>query len=119
MNSPSQNVISSPLPQITSPSNDNKPTANFLAKNSIPEQCNSNTNMIIDKDNSSSIKKRFDYKGNEIHKQNKNYHISFKDKITKRRLAEIVEVESFKEYNSTEDFPSSKPNDTVSCCCIV
>ena len=80
--------------------------------------------MINDKDNnnnnSSSIKKRFDYKGIEIQKQNKNYHISFKDKITKRRLAEIIEVESFKEYNLTEEFPSSKQqNDTVSCCCIV
>ena len=96
MNSPSHKAISSPFPQITSSLNDNKPNVNFIAKNSIPEQYNSNTNMINDKDNNSSIKKRFDYKGIEIHKQNKNYHISFKDKITKRRLAEIVEVESFK-----------------------
>lgn len=116
MNTPSQKVISSPLPQSTSPSNDNKPNVNFLAKNSIPEQYNTSNNN--NNNDISSLKKRFDYKGIEIHKQNKNYHISFKDKVSKRRLAEIVEVESFKEYNLTEDFPSSKHNDTVSCCCI-
>jgi hypothetical protein len=110
MNSPSQKPHSPPFPQYTSSLNDNNK----------PNVINSNTNMINNKDNnSSSIKKRFDYKGIEIQKQNKNYHISFKDKITKRRLAEIVEVESFKEYNLTEEFPSSKQNDTVSCCCIV
>lgn len=64
-------------------------------------------------------KKRHDHKGIEITKHNKNFKVSFRDKISKHRLVEIIDIESFKEYNITEEIPPTNSNNTVSCCEIL
>jgi hypothetical protein len=55
----------------------------------------------------------------EITKHNKNFKVSFRDKVSKHRLVEIIDIESFKEYNLTEETPSTTTTNTVGCCAIV
>ena len=59
--------------------------------------------------------KRCDINGNEIKKKGK-HKISFIDKMSKKRLVDVEEIESFKEYNIVEDIGSDGHHQG---CCIV
>ena len=62
------------------------------------------------------IKKRCDKFGNLI-KKNGKQKISFLDKIEKRRICEIIEIESYKEYNKMNDIKFN--NNGKNNCCIL
>ena len=59
--------------------------------------------------------KRFDNRGNEIKKKG-NQKICFIDKISKRKLVEMVDIESYKAYNLEESEDKTVPN--PHCCQI-
>ena len=58
---------------------------------------------------------RKDFNGNEIIRKGK-HRISYIDKVTKNRFANIIEIESFKEFNKEEDDIDNKHNNGNSCC---
>lgn len=64
-----------------------------------------------------SPQKRIDRKGNEI-KQSGKHCVVFIDKISKMRFADVVEIESYKEFNQSEYIPSSNSQKN-SCCRII
>lgn len=75
-------------------------------------------NPNFDIEDLNSPKKRKYRKGNEINRHQKNqFHVTFLDKISKKRLADIVDIESYKEYNITEDLPSNSSKKNA--CCII
>ena len=61
---------------------------------------------------------RFDQTGTLISKKVKNHHISFVDDITKQEkpIAEVIEVENYKDYNLEEIVPASN---NEKCCSIL
>lgn len=76
-------------------------------------------NPNFDTEDPNSPKKRKERKGNEINRHTKNqFHVTFIDKISKKRLADIVDIESYKEYNITEEIPSNSGKKN-SCCIII
>ena len=81
-----------------------------------------NNNKFIEKDisyNNKSIKKnnikRKDRNGNEICKNGKQ-RVTFADKIKYKRLVDIVNIQSFKQYNRIEEVSSIA---NYNRCCII
>ena len=61
-----------------------------------------------------NIKERKDRMGNIIVKGKKQHHITFRDTITERNIADVIVVQSYKKYNDT-----SFDDDDDSCECLL
>ena len=79
----------------------------------------SNNKPLLNNIQPPNARKRRDHKGTEITKHNKNFKVSFRDNVSKHRLVERIDIESFKEYNLTEEMPSTNSTNTVGCCEII
>ena len=103
---------------------------NYYSSNISPEQIQTKTvksnftpsNVITFSPNKESLKQcgeliRKDFNGNEIIRKGK-HRISYIDKVSKHRFANIIEIESFKEYNKEEDDIDNSHNNGNSCCII-
>ena len=91
--------------------NNNNNTSNSklnINNNIVLIQNNNNNN-----NNNKSNKQRFDHFGNLI-KTNGKQKISFIDKISNKRLQEVIDIESFKQYNIL-DIPIKQRN----TCCLI
>jgi len=81
------------------------------------------THKIVEtKDVSSDKKERRDFFGNVIKRKNKKkVKVSFIDVVTSQPLADIINIESFKNYNCIEGAPDEdgKPTNTECVCCLV
>ena len=85
--------------------------------NTSKSKLNINNNIVLiqnnNNDNNKSNKQRFDHFGNLI-KTNGKQKISFIDKISNKRLQEVIDIESFKQYNIL-DIPIKQRN----TCCLI
>ena len=86
--------------------------------NTSKSKLNINNNIVLiqnnnNNNNNKSNKKRFDHFGNLI-KTNGKQKISFIDKISNKRLQEVIDIESFKQYNIL-DIPIKQRN----TCCLI
>lgn len=81
------------------------------------------THKIVEtKDVSSDKKERRDFFGNVIKRKNKKkVKVSFIDVVTSQPLADVINIESFKNYNCIEGAPDEdgKPTNTECVCCLV
>ena len=68
----------------------------------------------INNNNDSSHIKRMDRNGNEICKNGKQ-KVTFIDKITKNKFADIINIESYKKYNKVEEVNFANHNG----CCLI
>lgn len=75
-------------------------------------------NPIFDMEDLNSPKKRVDRRGNEISRHNKKFNVTFLDKISKKRLVEVIDIESYKQFNLSEEMPTNN-NHKNSCCMII
>ena len=78
-------------------------------------------NQKEEKESSPDKKERLDIFGNVISKKNKkNVKVSFIDKVTSQPLTNIIEIESFKNYNYVYGLPKEeKIEKSTNCkCCI-
>ena len=65
-------------------------------------------------------KERKDSFGNTITKENKkNVHINFKDFSNKKKLIELIPIESFKSFNLIEENKNKTPKPYCSRCCSI
>ncbi len=64
------------------------------------------------------LPKRVDANGNDIVKGGK-HRVTFIDKITQKSFYEVINIESFKEYNKMYENKSSSNNKFNSCCVII
>ncbi len=90
----------------------------FLLNKISPEKEVSNNNRSIkisQLECTTSNLKRTDRKGNEICKHGKQ-RITFCDKINKNKLVDIINIESFKQYNKIEEVAYI---DNHGCCIIM
>jgi len=86
-----------------------------------------NDNKGIDQDDQSFHKKltekeiakgkRFDNYGNEITKNGKQ-KVTFIDKVKQVNFMDVIQIESFKEYNKAEEIKENK-NSYNSCCSLL
>ncbi len=137
-NSPAINIPNNYL--IISNGNDNK---EYKDKSGFNKNSSSKSNLTNKPKRTSEpyqikdSKTRRDAKGNPIIKGRKKHAISFKDLLDKNAdLVEVVDVESFKEYNAKElsfaddkhasltnlnnsSINNGKSSDNTSCACIV
>jgi hypothetical protein len=74
---------------------------------------NNNIVLIQNNNNNNLEKKRFDHFGNII-KTNGKQKISFIDKISNKRIKEVIDIESYKQYNLL-DLPVKNRN----TCCLI
>ena len=85
--------------------------------NASKSKLNINNNIVLiqnnNNNNNKSNKKRFDHFGNLI-KTNGKQKISFIDKISNKRIKEVVDIESYKQYNIL-DIPIKQRN----TCCLI
>ena len=73
-----------------------------------------NENMLIS--NNNNLKgKRVDRFGNPIIKKGKQ-RVSFMDKMSSNNFAEIIKIESYKEYNKMEEVSTSSQQNN---CCVI
>ena len=91
---------------------------NILVINKISPEKSINNSNAFDMEDLNSPKRRCDVKGNEIDKNIKKHGVTFIDKITKKRFVDVVDIESFKEFNIPEDIEEEKKQKN-SCCVIV
>ena len=81
------------------------------------------TNKIVETEETKSNKKeRLDFYGNVIKKKNKKkVKVSFIDNVTSHPLVEIINIESFKNYNYIEGMPKENVKGTgAECvCCLI
>ena len=81
------------------------------------------THKIVEtKDVSSDKKERRDFFGNVIKRKNKKkVKVSFIDVVTSQPLADVINIESFKNYNCIEGAPDEdgKATNTECVCCLV
>ena len=81
------------------------------------------TNKIVEtKDVSSDKKERRDFYGNVIKRKNKKkVKVSFIDVVTSQPLADVINIESFKNYNYIEGNPDEdgKATNAECVCCLV
>jgi hypothetical protein len=81
------------------------------------------THKIVEtKDVSSDKKEGRDFFGNVIKRKNKKkVKVSFIDVVTSQPLADVINIESFKNYNCIEGAPDEdgKPTNTECVCCLV
>ena len=82
-------------------------------KNNKDKISQNNTNNNIKESNNN---KRIDRKGNKICKNGKK-KVTFIDKISNNKFANIIKVESFKEYNKMEEIKSNFVNHNG--CCLI
>ena len=92
-------------------SNDKKSTEKEMqlfkykaTENNIKEESNNNNNKRVDK------------YGNPIVKKGK-HRVTFIDKVTTRKFEDVIKIESFKDYNKTEEVKSKNAFNT--CCFLV
>ena len=86
--------------------------------NFIPEQeiQIKNKDKSNQKNNYSKNEKRVNRCENDINIKNKK-NVKFIDKVTKNQLVEIINIESFKQYNKMEEVSFS--NNHHNCCIII
>ena len=81
------------------------------------------TNKIVEtKETENKKKERLDFYGNVIKKKNKKkVKVSFIDNVTSHPLVEVVNIESFKNYNFIEGLPSEncKATNSECVCCLI
>ena len=81
------------------------------------------TNKIVEtKETENDKKERRDFFGNVIKKKNKKkVKVSFIDTVTTHPLADIINIESFKNYNYIEGMPSEdgKVKNAECVCCLI
>ena len=80
------------------------------------------TNKIVETIVENDKKERLDFYGNVIKKKNKKkVKVSFIDVVTSQPLVNIIDIESFKNYNYIEGMPSEeKTGKSAECvCCII
>jgi hypothetical protein len=70
---------------------------------------------IVRNDSPKKTNIRKDWRGTIIVKGQKGHHLTFVDQITKIEFAQIVSVDSFKEFNTD----MSNPNENCSCKCLI
>ena len=68
------------------------------------------------KEESNNNNKRVDKYGNPIVKKGKQ-RVTFIDKVTTRKFEDVIKIESFKDYNKTEEVKSKNAFNT--CCFLV
>jgi hypothetical protein len=101
----------------TKPSlNDNQSNNKINNIDTSKKILNFNNNFLQNKNNTINNNERCDKFGNLI-KKNGKQKISFLDKIEKRRICEIIEIESYKEYNKMNDIKFN--NNGKNNCCIL
>ena len=95
-----------------------KPSLNDNQSNKKSNNIDSSKNFLHINKNDTNKKnnERCDKFGNLI-KKNGKQKISFLDKIEKRRICEIIEIESYKEYNKMNDIKFN--NNGKNNCCIL
>lgn len=94
-----------------------KPSINDNQSNKKSNNIDSSKNFLhINKNDTNKNNERCDKFGNLI-KKNGKQKISFLDKIEKRRICEIIEIESYKEYNKMNDIKFN--NNGKNNCCIL
>ena len=89
-----------------------RPSRRRTSKVSLEKRASFSAGKVIDNKNNT---KRVDSKGNEIRKKG-NQKIAFLDKISKKRLVDTVEIESFKEYNIVENIVNDSKHHS---CCVL
>lgn len=89
-----------------------RPSKRRTSKVSLEKRVSFSAGKVSENKNKS---KRVDSKGNEIKKKG-NQKIAFLDKISKKRLVDTVEIESYKEYNTVEENVNSSTHH--SCCSV-
>ena len=74
----------------------------------------------LEKINQTPVKERKDSFGNIITKDNKkNFHISFQDYSPKKKLIDIVPIQSFKKFNIIEQNKTKTTKPYISRCCEI
>ena len=71
--------------------------------------------IVRNKSPGKTVSIRKDYRGILIEKSKKTHKISFVDQISKVKLKEEIQIESFKEFNSEMSYG----NETTTCKCII
>jgi hypothetical protein len=97
--------------------NNNSVNINLVINNNNNKsnsKVNINNNIVLIQNNNNNLeKKRFDHFGNII-KTNGKQKISFIDKISNKRIKEVIDIESYKQYNLL-DLPVKNRN----TCCLI
>ena len=125
----SNNLIRRKTPETLPESNIYNPhyfqdDQNSFVKNTMAEKIigpKNNEDKIFHNNSDNNIKesnenKRFDRNGNKICKNGK-HKITFIDKISNNKFANITKVESFKEYNKMEEIKTNIVNHNG--CCLI
>ena len=121
------NKNSSNIEKFESPKKKTKLNMNNLQeKNKLIENNNSNENkfIVIKKEKKKKKKIRTDHYGNEIKHQNKQIiKVTFADEIYNRPLEEVVNIQSFKEFNIVYGMPKERDvfgkNKSTCCSCLI
>ena len=93
------------------------PTGKRKSNAQIDSRLNINN---IEKIIKNHTKERKDSFGNKISKENKkNVHISFKDKVKKKKLIELIPIESFKSFNIIEENKNKTTQPYCTRCCSI
>jgi hypothetical protein len=99
---------------------------NLQEKNKLIENNNANENkfIVIKKEEKKKKKIRTDHYGNEIKHQNKQIiKVTFADEIYNRPLEEVVNIQSFKEFNIVYGMPKERDvfgkNKSTCCSCLI
>ena len=90
-------------------SNDNSKNEKMCLNTNIKKNNKQNIDLYF-------LPKRVDRFGTPINKGGKNHKVTFIDKIVKKNFAEVIKIESFKEYNKMEEVSHTKKNN---CCLII
>ena len=97
--------------------NNNSVNINLVINNNNNKsnsKVNINNNIVLIQNNNNNLeKKRFDHFGNII-KTNGKQKISFIDNISNKRIKEVIDIESYKQYNLL-DLPVKNRN----TCCLI
>jgi len=140
--SPKENLVLQETQDDTFPHNDNKNSSNIQKietkkktkinminlqeKNKLIENNNSNENkfIVIKKEEKKKKRIRTDHYGNEIKHQNKQIiKVTFADEIYNRPLEEVVNIQSFKEFNIVYGMPKERDvfgkNKSTCCSCLI
>ena len=103
----------------TKPTQENEENSNSLHDKQGKEQDNQLFNDKATEKNNKEYpynNKRMDQLGNPIIKKGKQ-KVTFIDKISNQKFEDVIKIESFKDYNKTEETTSKNSNNT--CCFLV
>lgn len=109
------NLANSPNLSISSP-------IKVRRKSIFDQEVNNKNNPTVTEENNKKQNEnmRKDQMGIPIMKQSKLHKIMFCDKLTnKKSLTEIIEVESFKQFNIIDEEEENHTGKNVSCRCII